>query len=389
MYIKRALEIRVKKLVKEYPIVAITGPRQSGKTTMIKKMFPKKKYVSLENIDTRNFAIEDPRGFLDMYSGGVIIDEVQNAPELFSYLQEVVDTNKQMGEFILTGSQNFLLMEKINQSLAGRVAIATLLPLSVKELEGTKFSEYSVDEYILRGLYPRMYDSKIEAQEWYNNYIQTYVEKDVRMMKNVGDLVTFHKFIKLCAARVGQILNLSSIANDLGITHNTAKEWISILEASYIVFLLQPYHSNFDKRLVKMPKMYFYDQGLLAALLDIDTIDDVKRHPFRGGIFESFIITEIIKNKLNIGQSAGVYFWRDKIGHEIDCIFENGMKKIAIEIKSSQTVNSEFFKNLEYLKNISKNYFSESFLIYNGVEEQKGKSGHVMNWREFLLKEKL
>ncbi len=314
------------------------------------------------------------------------MDEIQNVPELFSYLQEIVDDHKKMGEFILTGSQNFLLMEKINQSLAGRVAIATLLPFSTKELSETKFSKYSLDKYTLRGLYPRIYESRIDHREWYENYIKTYIERDVRMMKNVGDLATFQRFIQLCANRVGQILNLSSISNDLGISHNTVKAWISILEASYIIFLLQPYQKNFNKRLVKMPKIYFYDMGLLTALLRINDDVELKNHPFRGGIFESFIISEIAKDKYNSGSLLKVYFWRDKTGHEIDCLYENKNKKIAIEIKSSRTVHSDFFNNLNYLQKISSNFFDKNYLVYGGNKKQIRENCTVLGWREFLLK---
>ena len=385
MYIKRILEKKVKKLSKEYPVVAVVGPRQSGKTTMVKKLFPGKKYLSLENIDVRSFAANDPRGFLKTYSGGAILDEAQNVPEIFSYLQEIADTHKKMGEFILTGSQNFLLMEKINQSLAGRVAIATLLPFSVRELCETKFAQYSSDKYILRGMYPRIYESKIDYKDWYKNYIKTYVERDARLIKNIGNLAMFQRFIQMCAARTGQVLNLSSIASDLGISHNTAKEWISVLEASYIIFLLQPYHNNFNKRLIKMPKIYFYDSGLLSSLLRIENNKDLENHPFKGGIFESFIISEILKNKLNAGDLPRAYFWRDKTGHEIDCLCEEKNKKIAMEIKASKTINSEFFKNLDYLQKISDNFFDQSFLIYNGEEEQRRKNCHVLGWRKFLV----
>lgn len=383
MYINRTIEKKIKQLSKTYPVIAVTGPRQSGKTTLVKKIFPDKKYLSLENLDTRAFAKKDPRGFLKTYSNGVIIDEIQNVPDLFSYIQEIVDTNKKPGEFILTGSQNFLLMEKINQSLAGRVAITTLLPLSLKEL-GARIEDTDLNQLMLKGLYPIIHEKKIDAQEWYQNYIKTYIERDVRMMKNITDLNLFQKFIRLCAARVGQILNLSSIANDCGVSHNTINGWISILEASYIIFLLYPYYENFNKRLIKMPKIYFYDTGLASSLLNINDDDQMDINQFRGNLFESFVISEIIKNDYNKGFSPNIYFWRDKSGHEIDCLYENKKKKYAIEIKSAKTVNTNFFNNLDYIQKISKNTFDNPILIYGGTEKQIRKNGFVLGWKNFI-----
>ena len=322
MYIHRTLEKKVKQLSRIYPAVALTGPRQSGKTTMVKKIFPDKKYLSLENLDTRAFAKNDPRGFLKTYKNGVIIDEAQNVPELFSYIQEIVDTNKKPGEFILTGSQNFLLMEKVNQSLAGRIAITTLLPLSVEEIS-KKAKRIQLNQVMLDGQYPIIYEKKIDANEWYQNYIRTYLERDVRLMKNINDLNLFQKFIRLCAGRIGQILNLTSIANDCGISHNTIRGWLSVLEASYIIFLLPSYHKNFNKRLIKMPKIYFYDTGLAISLLGIENKDQFDINPFKGGLFESFIISEIIKKEYNKGQTPRIFFWRDKSGYEVYCLYEN------------------------------------------------------------------
>ncbi|MBU2578533.1 ATP-binding protein [Patescibacteria group bacterium] len=383
MYIHRLLEKKFKQLSKTYPVVALTGPRQSGKTTLVKKIFPDKKYLSLENLDTRAFAQKDPKGFLKTYNKGVIIDEAQNAPELFSYIQEIVDVNKKSGEFILTGSQNFLLMEKINQSLAGRVAIVTLLPMSADELS-EKLKRANLNRLMLDGLYPVIYEKKIDAAEWYQNYIKTYIERDVRMMKNISDLNLFQKFIKLCAGRVGQILNLSSMANDCGVSHNTIKGWISIIEASYIIFLLYPYYENFSKRLIKMPKIYFYDTGLAASLLNINSEDQLDISPFKGGLFESFIISEIIKNEYNKGLSLNIYFWRDKSGHEIDCLYENKRKKYAIEIKSGKTINNDFFDSLNYLQKISKNIFTNLVLVYGGIEKQNRSNATVLGWNNFI-----
>ncbi len=378
MYIHRILERKIKQLATGYPVIVLTGPRQSGKTTLVKKIFPEKKYVSLENLDTREFARKDPRGFLKTHSHGVIIDEAQNVPELFSYIQEIVDTNKKPCEFILTGSQNFLLMEKVSQSLAGRAAITTLLPLSTEEIT-PKNKRMRLNQLLLAGLYPAIYEKKISANEWYQNYIKTYIERDVRMMKNVTDLNLFQKFIKLCASRVGQILNLSSIANDCGVSHNTIRGWISVLEASYIIFLLHPYYENYSKRLIKMPKIYFYDTGLAASLLHIESEDQLDSSPIKGGLFESFVISEIMKNEFNRGLSPHIYFWRDKTGREVDCVYEN-KKKFAIEIKSSETIHADFFKNLNYLQKISKNTFTSSILVYGGTEKQIRSDALVLGW---------
>lgn len=385
MYIKRKIEKKIKKLAKEYPVVALTGPRQSGKTTLVKKIFPKKQYVSLENLDTRNFAKNDPRGFLQTYNNGVIIDEIQNVPELFSYIQEIVDTNKKDGEFILTGSQNFLLMESISQSLAGRVAITTLLPLSLDEIKNqTKSIE--LNNLLLTGQYPIIYNKKnIDVNEWYQNYIKTYIEKDVRFLLNIIDLNLFQRFVKLCAGRVGQILNLSSIANDCGISHNTAQAWISILEASYIVFLLYPYHKNFNKRIIKMPKLYFYDTGLALSLINLKNAEQLDIGPFKGGMFESFVISEILKKEYNKGNTPNIYFWRDKTGNEIDCLYEMDDKIRAIEIKSSKTIHGDFFKNLKYFQKIS-NDDMKLTLIYGGDQDEKRTYADVFTWRSFVSK---
>lgn len=383
MYIKRILEKKIKQLSKIYPVVTVTGPRQSGKTTMVKKIFPEKKYISLENLDNKTFAKNDPRGFLKTYKNGVIIDEAQNVPELFSYIQEIVDTNKKPGEFILTGSQNFLLMEKINQSLAGRIAITTLLPLSSEEI-GEKIKKIELNQLMPKGQYPIIYEKKIDANEWYQNYIKTYIERDIRLMKNITDLHLFQKVIKLCAGRIGQVLNLTSIANDCGVSHNTIRGWISILEASYIIFLLYPYHENFNKRLIKMPKIYFYDTGLAASLLGIENNSKFDINPFKGGLFESFVISEIIKKEYNKGQTPNTYFWRDQTGHEIDCLYENKRKKYAIEIKSAKTINNNFFDNLNYLQKISKNKFANSVLVYGGNEKQIRNNVNVLSWKNFV-----
>ena len=297
--IKRELAAKLKSAVKKFPIVGIVGPRQSGKTTLAKSVFPEYRYVNLEEPDVRQFAQDDPRGFLEIYSARTIIDEVQRVPDLFSYLQAHVDRNKESGQYILTGSQNFSLMEKISQSLAGRISLFNLPPLSYTELikAKIKFSDYS--EYIIKGGYPRVFSKKIKPSDWYPNYIQTYIERDLRNMQNLTDLGTFQIFVKLCAGRVGQTVNLSSLGQDAGISHNTVKQWLSLLQAGFIIFFLPPYFKNFNKRLVKAPKLYFLDTGLATWLLGIENNNQLKQHFALGNLFENWIILEYLKNRFN------------------------------------------------------------------------------------------
>jgi len=379
--IKRALSNKLKKLSLKFPVVSVIGPRQSGKTTLVKSIFPDKTYVNLENIDTREFALNDPRGFLATYSKGAVIDEAQRAPTLFSYLQAFVDQKPKAGLFILTGSQNILLQENISQTLAGRTAILKLLPFSFSELQNTEYEPKSAEEYIFKGSYPRIYDKKIRPQDWYPNYIQTYIERDVRLLKNISDLNTFQKFTRLCAGRTGQVLNLLSLGNDCGITHNTAKSWISVLESTYIIFLLKPYYKNFNKRMIKMPKLYFYDTGLACSLLGIQEKRHLTTHYSYGSLFESFVLSEIIKMQLNRGIDPHSYFWKDRTGNEVDCVIENNGSLSAIEIKSSATVTDNFFNGLSYWKRAAKAKI-KPYVIYNGKERQKRPSAEVINWRE-------
>ncbi len=383
--IKRDLSRKLKALALKFTVVSVVGPRQSGKTTLVRSVFPRFKYVTLEDIDTREFALRDPRGFLSTYSAGVIIDEVQRAPSLFSYIQSEVDKKGKAGQFILTGSQNFLLLEGISQTLAGRVAILRLLPFSLGELKEAGYKLANPDEYIFTGFYPRIYDKKISPVEWYHNYIQTYVERDVRLVKNITDLHVFQKFVKLCAGRVGQILNLSSLGIDCGITHNTAKAWLSLLEASYIIFLLTPYYKNFNKRLVKMPKIFFYDTGLACSLLGIQNKTQLMSHYLRGSLFESFILSEIIKYKFNRGQEHDCYYWRDKTGNEIDCITEIGGSALKVEIKSAKTITEDFFAGFKYWRRVTRSNGKSSYLIYGGNESQKRKFADVVSWADIPL----
>lgn len=380
---KRNLEEKLWKLYALFPIVSVTGPRQSGKTTLIKNTFKEIPYVSLENPDDREFAINDPKGFLNEYPNGAILDEIQKVPELFSWLQGIVDNDKSI-KFIISGSQNFLLSEQISQSLAGRVAILKLLPLSLNELNNAKLLSNSFQKTAFNGFYPGTFDRKIAPEDFYPNYVQTYIERDVRQLKQVGDLHTFTTFLKLCAGRAGQLLNLSELSNETGIAVNTVKSWLNILEASYIIFRLYPHHKNFNKRLIKMPKIYFYDTGLLCYLLGIKEADQIQVHFAKGSIFENLIIADILKKYLNAGLEAPLFFWRDHRGKEIDLLIENGSKLTPIEIKSSKTASMEYFKNISYWNHLSGNQVENSFVIYGGDDDRGTSAGHILSWKSIL-----
>jgi len=380
--IKREISNRLVSLSRKIPIITIIGPRQSGKTTLAKAAFPDYRYISLENPDILDFALSDPIGFLNTYGQKIILDEAQYAPKLFSYIQTIVDEKRENGLYILTGSQNFLFHSKISQSLAGRVLIFTLLPLSYNELKDTKHEVKKLSEQILKGFYPRIYDSGINFAEWYRSYIQTYIERDVRQLLNVGDLHSFRNFLRVCAGRCGQVLNLSNIGNDLGISYQTVKKWISVLQQSYIIYLLQPYHKNFNKRIIKSPKLYFLDTGLLCSLLGINSEEEYNLHYLKGSIFESYIISELLKNSFNTGINCELYFWKDSNGNEIDCLIQEGIIIKALEIKSAETLKSEFFRTLYLWKNLDKNN-NDLNLIYAGTENQKRKFVKVYGWNNF------
>ena len=345
-------------------------------------VFPNFKYISLEDLDLRSYAQGDPRGFLLNYSNNTIIDEVQRVPTLFSYIQTHVDQTNRAGQFILTGSQNFLLLEKFTQSLAGRVALLKLLPLDLNELYKANFIQSSeqLEELLFKGFYPKLHVSNLSPMTWYSNYIQTYLERDVRTIKNVHDLSQFRLFLKMCAHRTGQLLNLSELGNDCGINHNTVKGWLSILEASFIIYRLYPYYVNFNKRLTKMSKLYFYDSGLLCNLLNIQEPKQITMHSYKGVIFENFIITDLIKQQLHKNILLSYYFWCDKLGNEIDCVISKFDKLILVEIKSGKTISNDFFKGLRYWDKISdqKNYYK--CLIYGGSEIQKREVSDVISW---------
>ncbi|MCX6558898.1 MAG: ATP-binding protein [Candidatus Aminicenantes bacterium] len=345
--IKRAAESTCLALAAGYPIVAVTGPRQSGKTTLVKAAFPGKPYVSFEDPDQLESASGDPHGFLSRFPSGAIIDEAQRFPKIFSYLQGFVDDRKKMGLFILTGSQQFGLLSGISQSLAGRAALVQLLPFSLGEAGGGGIELGPLSKVLISGLYPPIHDRHLDPAVWYGNYVMTYLERDVRNLLAVRDLSQFRTFLRMCAARCGRLLNLSSLASDCGITHNTARSWISVLEASYIVHLLRPHSENFGKRMVKAPKLYFYDPGLAAWLLNIQGPDHMAVHPMRGELFEALIVSEFLKARYNRGLESNLYFWRDNIGEEIDLLIDEGTVVRPVEIKSGETVSEDYFRGLK------------------------------------------
>ena len=366
--IPRAATATLKKLATGYPVVAVTGPRQSGKTTLVRAAFPRRPYVSLEDMDERAFAAGDPRGFLDRFRGGAVIDEAQHVPELFSYIQTRVDESRRLGEFILTGSQNFGLLSRITQSLAGRAGMLSLLPFSAHELRRARRSLGGLDEFLLRGLYPPVHDRRLAPMTWYSNYALTYVERDVRQIANIHDLALFQRFLRMCAARTGQLLNLSNLANDCGVSHVTIRAWLSVLQASYIVFLLSPHHANFGKRLVKTPKMYFHDTGLAAALLGIEDAEHMAIHPSRAALFETYVVSECLKDRFNRGLPSNLYFWRDNVGHEVDLVVERGGKLVPVEIKSGQTLVDEWFAGLGKWARIAGTRAAKANLVYGGTK---------------------
>lgn len=377
---RRFLGSKIKEMSGKFPVIAITGPRQSGKTTLCKQVFPDYTYVSLENPDNRSFAENDPKGFLETYSSKVIIDEVQHVPQLFSYIQSEVDESGETGQFILTGSQNFLMLEKISQSLAGRVYISHLLPFSRMELEG--IAESDLNAVLFKGGYPRIFDRGIAPTDFFPSYVQTYIERDIRSIYNVRDLSLFLAFLRLCAGRTGQLFNASSIGNELGVDYKTIQNWISILETSFILFKLEPWHVNFNKRVVKTPKYYFYDTGLAAYLLGIRKPDEISVHFAKGMLFENYCISEFLKNQWNQGQTTRAFFWRDNVGNEIDLLIEKGNDITVAEIKSGQTIKDDFFKGLKFMEKYAQNYQLSKYLIYGGEQTRKQYTSQVLSWKD-------
>jgi predicted AAA+ superfamily ATPase len=378
--IPREIAPIIKKLRKQFPVISLTGPRQSGKTTLLRSIYDDLPYVNLEEIDMRNSALSDPRGFLNNYPSGAVLDEVQRTPELFSYIQGIVDASKE-AHFVLSGSSNFLLLQSISQSLAGRAAILKLLPFGMSELGETVIGDFSYDQLIFKGLYPGLYDREIDPTYFYPSYVSTYIERDVRQVKNIDNLNTFSNFLQLCAGRVGQILNITSLAGDAGISPNTAKSWLSILEASYIIHFLQPYYKNFSKRITKSPKMYFYDTGLVCSLVGINSADQVKTYHSKGALFENLIITELIKGRLHHGGVPRFYFWQNKTKQEIDLIIDHPDGPIPYEIKSGMTMNESYFTNLKYWQKVSGDFSGNLNVIYGGDKNLNTGSGKFVSWR--------
>ncbi|MBD3315259.1 MAG: AAA family ATPase, partial [Chitinivibrionales bacterium] len=376
--IPRHSEKLIARLMPQYPVLAITGPRQSGKTTLARKLFGDRPYVSLENPDEREFAESDPRSFLKRYREGAVFDEVQRAPELLSYLQQIIDEGPKECRFVLTGSQQFGLMSQISQSLAGRVANVTLLPFSYSEWYSHKTeTPPSLEEVLFKGLYPPVLDRALEPSTWYRNYAQTYVERDVRQIAAIGDLRLFHTFLRMCAARTGQLLNLSGLASDCGIAVNTAKKWLSILEAGYIIHLLQPHFANFGKRLIKTPKLYFVDPGLACYLLSVNTSTSLQTHAMRVPLFETYAVSELKKFFENTGHMGGLYFWRDRAGHEVDIVIDESTGLSATELKAGRTVASDWLKGLQKWKTIAGSTARDISLIYGGEREYERQDARI------------
>jgi hypothetical protein len=381
--IQRAIVTALREAQRYYPVVYLGGPRQSGKTTLLRHLYPELPYSNLEDPDTRLLAEQDPRRFLNRFPQGAILDEAQRVPHLFSYLQNLVDSNSSL-RFILSGSQNFLLMENITQSLAGRVALLNLLPLGLSEIKEATGVFPALEQFAWRGGYPALYDRQTPQDIFFNNYIQTYLERDVRNLKNVGDLSLFNRFIRLSAGRSGQPLNLTALASDTGVAVNTAKAWLSVLEASYLIFYLSPYHNNFNKRIIKTPKLYFFDSGLLCHLLGIATPEQLETHHYFGNIIENALIAEIYKKRTNHGRRPVFWFWQDQHGNEVDLLIEEGGTLSALEIKASQTFNPRLMSGLAKWRQFATNT-SRQMLIYAGEQRMELEHGLLMPWKDALL----
>nr|WP_299421021.1 ATP-binding protein [uncultured Emticicia sp.] len=383
--IERNIAKVIKELMLVYPVIALTGPRQSGKTTLLKSMFEDYRYVSLENPDNRLFAERDPNGFLELYNQKVIFDEVQRVPSLFSYIQALVDESKIMGQFILSGSQNFSLIKSITQSLAGRVALFKLLPFDFEELQSQNLLPHDYASMIMRGCYPALYDRPIPTTAFYANYIETYVERDLSEILNVKDIRLFRIFLKLCAGRIGQQLNLTNLAKEAGISIPTVKSWLSILESSYIAYQLPPFFNNFNKRLVKSTKLYFYDTGLVSYLLGIKSEKSIQESEFKGALFENMVINEYIKQNYHHNLYHEFYFWRDSNGHEVDLLVSNETAYDIVEIKATKTILPKLFDGLDLLKNIGKEKINRKILVYGGKESQNRSNYKVWAWNNVKI----
>lgn len=371
--IERTITPMLTRLAAQYPVLTITGPRQSGKTTLCRAAFPDKRYVNLESPDTRQFALNDPRGFLAQFPDGAILDEIQRAPHLLSYIQPIVDERNATAQYILTGSQQFEVADTVNQSLAGRTALLKLLPLSISELKSA-CPIPSIDRLLLTGFYPRIHDQGLDPTQALGDYFETYVERDIRQLLAIKDLNLFEKFVKLCAGRIGQVLNLQSLGNDVGISHTTARSWLTLLEASYVIFVLQPWHNNFSKRQIKSPKLYFYDVGLASYLLGLEKELHVSRDPLRGNLFENLVVVEALKYRFNRGKRNNLHFYRDAKGNEVDLLVDIGPHVFPLEIKAGATISEDYFKGLRSFAGNGTPLPLGTGLVYGG-DEMQSRSG--------------
>lgn len=378
--INRIAENEAVRLSKQYPVLTVVGPRQSGKTTLCQKIFKEHSYVSLENLEEREQAIHDPKSFLTRFNEPLIIDEIQRVPSLLSYIQTKVDSSKQNGSYILTGSQQFELMESLSQSLAGRTAILKLLPLTIKELRDHYKIYNSLEEYLYTGFYPRVYDQQLNPTEASSFYLSTYVERDIRSLINIKDYLLFERFLKVCASRTGQLLNMSSIGNECGLSHSTVSSWLSLLEASFIVYRVPPHFRNFSKRLIKSPKLFFYDVGFASYLLGIEKKEQLVSHPLRGALFETLVVGELLKARYNAVKGNNLFFFRDSVGNEVDCLLDQGSYCVPVEIKSSQTINENFFTNLQVYNSLQQ-HAARPVLVYAGDESYSREAAEVVSYR--------
>lgn len=383
--ITRLLSSTLQRLAASFPIVAVTGPRQSGKTTLSRAIFADKPYVNLENPTERTFAQEDPKGFLARFSQGAIFDEAQRWPDLFSYLQGMVDKNRIPGRFVLTGSQQFWLLSGVTQSLAGRVGLTRLLPLALAEIPAIKDDGADLDALMVKGGYPALHVEPVTHTDWFSSYVATYIERDVRQVLNIQDLSTFQRFLRLCAGRTGQLLNLNALAGETGIAASTARAWMSVLEASDLVFLLPPYHRNFGKRLVKSPKLYFVDVGLACWLLGIRDAEVLRLHPLRGALFETLVVSEFLKDRYSQGLPADLYFWRDNNGIEADLLFERQGKLQTVEIKSGRTITGDYIRDGQKSSRFAGDEALTPWLIYGGGEKYQRSGVQIISWQKVPL----
>lgn len=381
--VAREASVLLKELAEQFRAVAIIGPRQSGKTTLARQVFPDRPYLSFETPSVRKFFTDDPLGFLSTYEGGAIFDEAQRVPDLFSYLQEVIDRSDQRGRFILTGSNNFALQENITQTLAGRLGYIDLLPFSINEIRSVEQNDYGnkADVFVFKGGYPEVATGKVAPEHWFASYIRTYVERDVRQLRAIENLAAFEKLLLLCAGRTGQQLNMSNLAIEAGVNVNTVNSWLGLLQSSFIIHLLRPHHRNFNKRVVKTPKLYFYDTGLACSLLGMKSADDLRFNTHRGALFENMVINEMLKNRYNNGQRSNLYYWRDNTGNEIDVLVDDGNELLPIEIKSGVTVTDEFFKGINFWQKMTG--AKRSLILYGGDQYQKRSNGtEVIGWQQ-------